>query len=398
VVGAAYVAAREIAGGALDAAENTLSTGVTPQRSLLAMPQLMAAPLAEPITEEVGIGAPTWRREPAGEVSVPWVGVPGISGSRERSAVPVATVPQDALLGPPRWATVFTWVRNIGAIVLLFVAWQLWGTSIGEHHEQAALKSQFEASVHAHAHHTLLTTTATTAPALIPADATVQAPVEGSVLAHLSIPAIGVSQFVVSGTATGDLAKGPGHYTGTAMPGQAGNVVIAGHRTTHGAPFNKLGDVSVGNTIVLSTLTGQNLTYVVSQAPFAVSPGDVTVLNDFGDNRITLTTCNPEFSARQRLIVVAELKQTGPNSAAVPVVKSKPIAYHIVNPATASWNWGLLPVVLLEIGFLVALGLLLRRLQGWYGGFGQWLILVPVWVAGLYLLFQSLTTFLPASI
>ena len=82
-------------------------------------------------------------------------------------------------------------------------------------------------------------------------------------------------------------------------------MAIAGHRTTHGAPFNRLAELAVGDPVDLTTSSGHRLTYIVSAAPVAVSPKDVTVLNDFRDDRLTLTTCNPEYSAIQRLIVVA---------------------------------------------------------------------------------------------
>jgi sortase A len=287
-------------------------------------------------------------------------------------------------------ATVFTWIRNIGAIILLFVGWQLWGTAIAQHHAQATLQSQFQAEVAAHHH----ASTHKSGPVLIAAAAKLPQPAEGSVIARLQIPKISLDQYVVMGTAEADLDKGPGHYIGTALPGQAGNVAIAGHRTTQGAPFNRLGQMARGDPIILTTTSGQVLRYVVSQNPVAVSPSDVAVLNDFGDNRITLTTCNPEYSATQRLIVVGELQQKLPHSA----VKTQPVAYHVVNPATASWNWALAPIVLLEVGLLSLLGLGNRRFRGWYGGSGRWLILLPLWAAGLYLLFQSLASFLPAAI
>ena len=130
-------------------------------------------------------------------------------------------------------------------------------------------------------------------------------------VAELQIPVIGVDQYVVSGTDATELSKGPGHYVGTAVPGQAGNVAIAGHRTTNGAPFNRLGNLVRGDRIFLTTTSGEHLTYVVSGTPQAVSPGDVAVLNYFGDNRITLTTCTPEFSAAQRLIAVGMLQESG---------------------------------------------------------------------------------------
>ena len=184
------------------------------------------------------------------------------------------------------------------------------------------------------------------------------------------------------------------------MPGQAGNVAIAGHRTTHGAPFNRIGQLvpatqgRPGDRIILTTLSGEHLTYVVSATPVAVSPSDVNVLNYFGDNRITLTTCTPEFSAAQRLIVVAELQQR----VATPKVPSRHISYHIVDSATASWDWSLLPVVGIEVCLLLLLGLSYRRIAVWFGSTGKWFILVPVWAAGLYLLFDTLTTFLPSTI
>ena len=149
-----------------------------------------------------------------------------------------------------------------------------------------------------------------------------------------------------------------------------------------------------GDQIYLTTSSGERFDYVVAGTPTPVSPGDVGVLNDFGDNRITLTTCNPEFSASQRLIAVGKLV----TPVVLPTTPNRPSTYHIVDPATASWSWRLFPLVLLELAGLVLLGLSNRRLTGWYGRNGRWLILVPVWTAGLYLLFQSLTAFLPSTL
>jgi LPXTG-site transpeptidase (sortase) family protein len=288
-----------------------------------------------------------------------------------------------------RWVTVFTWIRNIGAVMILFVAWQLWGTAIAQHHAQSVLRNQFQSEL---AHHHAPTTRS--GPTLLAATAHLPQPAEGTVIARLQIPKIGVDQYVVMGTAEGDLAKGPGHYIGTALPGQAGNVAIAGHRTTQGAPFNRLAQLVPGDKIILTTTSGEVLTYLVAQTPAAVSPSDTTVLDDFGDNRITLTTCNPEYSATQRLIVVGELQK----SPGLKVGTPKLVTYHVVNPSTASFNVGLLPVVLFEAGILVLLGIFNRRFASWFGRFGQWLILLPVWVAAFYLFFQSLESFLPPSI
>jgi LPXTG-site transpeptidase (sortase) family protein len=328
-------------------------------------------------------------------IPVPLPIIPEREIVREPQVVPIDDVPRDvpirgmstSLLG---WSTFYTWMRNIGIVMVLFVAWQLWGTSISQHHEQHQLQNAFEASVRAH--HVRPSTSG--GPVLVSAEAAVPTPPEGTVVANLQIPSIDLNEYVVSGTAEGDLAKGPGHYVGSAAPGQAGNVAIAGHRTTNGAPFNRLGQVAIGSDIYLTTTSGERLTYVVSETPQAVSPSDVAVLNNFGDNRITLTTCNPEFSSSQRLIVVGELKQPTPPV----VVKTKPHPYHIVNAQTASWDWSLLPIVVLETGVLLLFGLTNRRFSAWFGRSGRWFILIPLWGAGLYVLFGTLTTFLPATI
>ena len=119
---------------------------------------------------------------------------------------------------------------------------------------------------------------------------------------------------MVEGIDVDDLRKGPGHYPGTPLPGQAGNAAIAGHRTTYGAPFGDLDQLAVGDEIVLTTVQG-TFTYRVVRAPFAVSPDDGDVLLPTVDPLVpgakaatlTLTTCNPKYSAAERLIVKASL-------------------------------------------------------------------------------------------
>jgi LPXTG-site transpeptidase (sortase) family protein len=274
-------------------------------------------------------------------------------------------------------------------LLILFAAWQLWGTAITQHHSQSALQKQFEAKV-AQAKPTPGFT-------LSPGTTQLTDPPEGTVMGQLQIPKIGLTEYVVSGTNTNDLNLGPGHYLHTAQPGQAGNVAIAGHRTTHGAPFNRLAELAPGDPIYLTTTTGHRLTYVVAAPPSPVSPTDVAVLNDFGDNRLTLTTCNPEFSARQRLIVVGAYQPPG---AAHPerIVKGAGTPYHLAPAASSGWSLSLVPLVLTELALLVALGLFNRRLARTYGRLGRWLILIPVWAALVLALFETLTNFLPSAI
>jgi sortase A len=286
--------------------------------------------------------------------------------------------------------TASTWVRNLGALLILFAAWQLWGTAIAQHHTQQALGRQFAAEVHAHP--------AAPGFTLAPAGARLADPPSGAVMAQLQIPAIGLDQYVVSGTDADDLAKGPGHYLGTAQPGQAGNVAIAGHRTTHGAPFNRLAELAPGDPIYLTTATGQRLTYVVAATPAPVSPSNTTVLDYFGDNRLTLTTCNPEYSAVQRLIVVAAYLPPGSPAGTRPAVGSgSGTPVKVTDTGEAGWKTPLLPLVLVELAVVVGVGLANKRLSRVYGREGRWLVLVPIWAALLFALFQTLTSFLPAA-
>jgi sortase A len=122
----------------------------------------------------------------------------------------------------------------------------------------------------------------------------------------LKIPKLGVEKAVVQGVTLGLLKRGPGHYPSTPMPGQPGNAAIAGHRTTYGAPFFRLNELNLGDPILVTTAQGR-FRYEVSEKR-VVSPDETSVLRPSTDNRLTLTTCNPRFSAAQRLIVVALLK------------------------------------------------------------------------------------------
>lgn len=137
---------------------------------------------------------------------------------------------------------------------------------------------------------------------------------QGSAIARMQIPAIGVDKTVVEGVRVGDLRKGPGHYPTTPLPGQAGNASIAGHRTTYGAPFGEIDKLLPGDQILITTIQGEFIYEVVTQGEghghFIVAPNQVEVLDqDFSEdpNRLTLTACHPKGSARQRIIVVAAL-------------------------------------------------------------------------------------------
>jgi sortase A len=233
-----------------------------------------------------------------------------------------------------------------GVIMLLFVAFQLWGTGLQHARAQDDLADEFD---------TLLDTApvdvdlvSVTEPADEGGDDPVVTdggdgqpqtdelgvtasltendlkfiellyPPNGDVLGKITIARVGLDEFFVEGTGVADLRQGPGHYRSNPLPGQPGNAAIAGHRTTYGAPFNRIDELEPGDEIVITTLQGE-FTYRVTpqvdgsgetKGHFIVSPSDTQVLDDFGDNRLTLTACHPKFSASQRIIVVAELVDT----------------------------------------------------------------------------------------
>lgn len=186
-----------------------------------------------------------------------------------------------------------------GILLLLFVAYQLWGTGIYESQQQSNLRSDFDASLVQvrQAEKPVSGTTTTTAP--------LPAPPEGDALGVIEIPKIGLEATMVQGVTVPDLRKGPGHYPDSPLPGQIGNAAIAGHRTTYGQPFNRIDELVPGDAITIVTLSG-TYHYTVTQQ-LVVSPSQVEVLDPTPTATLTLTTCHPKYSANQRLIVKAAL-------------------------------------------------------------------------------------------
>lgn len=152
---------------------------------------------------------------------------------------------------------------------------------------------------------------------------TVQA---GDPLTKIVISSIDVDAIVVHGTSPVALRAGAGHYPNTPLPGEVGNVGIAGHRTTYGKPFNRLDEVEIGQEIRLETPVAVH-TYRVVAAPqdapapcpngacWITNPQDWGVVGPTEDALLTLTTCHPKGSARQRLILRAELVESVPDGA-----------------------------------------------------------------------------------
>jgi sortase A len=135
-------------------------------------------------------------------------------------------------------------------------------------------------------------------------------PDPGDEFAVLRVDRLGLEAVVFEGVDRETLKKGPGHMPGTPLPGQPGNAVLSGHRTTYGRPFFDFDQLLPGDLIEVETAIGMNVYEVRSTE--IVGPTDVWVAADRPGGWLTLTTCHPKFSARQRLIVFAELVD-GPN-------------------------------------------------------------------------------------
>ena len=147
----------------------------------------------------------------------------------------------------------------------------------------------------------------TTAPAVF-AERHRRATDNGEPLGRLRIPSIGVKYVFVEGANPNQLEKGPGHYAGTALPGERGTVGVAGHRTTYLAPFRNIDALRKGDSILLQMPYGR-FRYEV-EGSIVVSPGNTRSLRPVKHDRLVLTTCTPLFSAAQRLVVTARLESS----------------------------------------------------------------------------------------
>ena len=210
-----------------------------------------------------------------------------------------------------------------GVLILLFVAYQLWGTGLSEARAQDRLRSDFLDAlegVDSAGPTTTSTTSAGEPPDTTDTSAADAVPVSrtptGEAVAIIRIPKVDIEKAVIEGVSVGALKKAPGHYPSTPMPGQPGNAAIAGHRTTYGAPFYRLDELVPGDRIEVTTKQG-DFVYRVTETKI-VKPSQNDVLAPTDDNRLTLTTCHPRFSAAQRMIVIAALTNEPAEATAPP--------------------------------------------------------------------------------
>lgn len=215
-------------------------------------------------------------------------------------------------------------LMTAGTLILLFVAYQLWGTGLQEARSQEKLRDEFSQSLQEVQSTAPTSTSDPTTPPSDPGDPSNTVPVDptgpvepladlplpqpGDPVAKIEIPAIGISRIVVSGITVDQLKRGVGHYPTSPLPGQAGNVSIAGHRTTYGQPFHNVDKLDPGDQILLTTVQGE-FVYEVESLEI-VKPEQTEILEDQGDNRLTLIACHPKYSLAERIIVHAILKGT----------------------------------------------------------------------------------------
>lgn len=191
-----------------------------------------------------------------------------------------------------------------GLVVLLFCAYLLWGTGSYTAAQQALLRRELAEEI---------------PPGGAAGDRQGEPPGPirlGGAVAMLSIPRLGddYRYAIVEGVDQGRLRMGPGHYPGTAMPGKIGNFVLSGHRTTYAAPFNRIDELRRGDLILVDAREAR-YTYRVT-GKRVVDPTEIGVVAPVPGRPgreptralITLSTCHPEYSAAQRLIVSGELE------------------------------------------------------------------------------------------
>jgi sortase A len=288
-----------------------------------------------------------------------------------------------------------------GVLILLFVAYQLWGTGIAEARSQDRLRADFLDAQQAKKAGS--STTSTTSLGEITTTTTPLPKPSGEAVAIIRIPKIGVEKAVVQGVGVPDLKKGPGHYPTTPMPGQPGNAAIAGHRTTYGAPFFRLDELVQGDRIDVTTNQG-DFTYRVRESK-VVRPQQNEVLAPSTENVLTLTTCNPRFSASQRLIVVSTLSNEP--AAAPPTTVAPPVEDHgtkttvpprLADEASVSGGttpkrpaiiWGLLAALIWLVTWLLS-----KR----WGRVTAYAMGTPVFLVVLFIFFENFARLLPANI
>jgi len=124
-------------------------------------------------------------------------------------------------------------------------------------------------------------------------------------LGYIAIPKLNLLAPLLEGITLTTLDEGPGHWPGTAMPGHRGNMVIAGHRTSHSRPFRYLDQLQPGDEMIIGAKDG-TYTYKVTSTEI-VYPDAMWIVEQRDGYTATLFACHPVGSTRQRIVVFLEL-------------------------------------------------------------------------------------------
>lgn len=263
----------------------------------------------------------------------------------------------------------------VGMLMLGYVGYQLWGTGLNEAREQDQLARVLESP---------------RPPNSIPD--------YGDAVGRISIPSLDVDKVIVAGVDWKSLKKGPGLFPNSPLPCQLGNVSLAGHRTTFGAPFERINELKAGDAITIETPTGE-CTYTVKGDPTIVPPTAVEILRTTDPNvgMLTLVSCHPKWTASKRIVVVAQMTPAATPQSATPFVPTS-----TVEPAftggwfhdPAGWPWVLL------YGLAVALVVKWRRmmLARRYRKSFSAIVLSPFFFVSLFFFYENVARLVPTSL
>ena len=227
-------------------------------------------------------------------------------------------------------------------------------------------------------------------------DAPTATPAEGSPVALLDIPRIGLNEVVVEGSTPNDLKSGPGHLRSAPLPGEFGNAVIAGRRTTYGAPFRNLNQLRVGDAIQVTT--GQGAFFYIVSGVHSVPAGQGAPLTGTLDDRLTLVTSDPAFMPSSRLVVVAKLAPLvtagDPKGTPIAVAGRPPVAAGISELGLAGDPLGLILALIFGQLLIAAVWATTRMARRWPLSMTL-LLATPVLLALTVLFFSNLDQLLP---
>ncbi|WP_411719943.1 class E sortase [Mycetocola sp.] len=216
-----------------------------------------------------------------------------------------------------------------GVLVLLFLVWQLWLNDAvlraAQDREAAQLSEMWQSNA-----------SEPTGPAEAPMlPVRLSQPADAEVFGVLRVPRFG--QDFAARLAGGVSASrtlnplGLGHYPDTQMPGELGNFAVAGHRNSHGKPLNLIGELRVGDAIVVEVPEGwytyrfRTLEYVEPSGVGVLNPVPQTDGVEASDSIITLTSCNPAFSTAERIIAYGAFESWTPRTAGEPASLTDPL-------------------------------------------------------------------------